>query len=155
MSVIKQNQTPEEYKRRYSQALEMTQPLNEDWDTFYLRAIKILGLEILERNDSYPPYDPPYALLAPLSLKPISWKPGSVVVWRRIDDRLSNRRRIVSAAVRSKKGFVVTGIRHFSLDMRDCIRMRIDRDDFVGLSGNNQGFICKHPFPRNINAKYN
>lgn len=53
-------------------------------------------------------------------------------------------RRIVCAALRSKNGSILVGIRHYSTDMQEQIESRADGLDFYYRSGDNQGFVDKN-----------
>jgi len=56
----------------------------------------------------------------------------------------ANSRRVVCAAIRASDGDVLTGIRHYSPDMRRQIKMRYDGEKFMRRRGDDQGFVDQH-----------
>ena len=53
-------------------------------------------------------------------------------------------RRVVCAAVRSRDGQVLLGIRHYSEDMHTQIAMRMDGSQFKHRRDEDQGFVDQH-----------
>lgn len=52
--------------------------------------------------------------------------------------------RIVCAALRAADGDILLGIRHYSKDMRDTIKKRIDGKKFHHCHDENQGFVDQY-----------
>lgn len=50
-------------------------------------------------------------------------------------------RRVVCAAIRADDDTLLLGIRHYSLDMVDQIRYRLDWQKFMNRTGDDQGFV--------------
>ena len=53
-------------------------------------------------------------------------------------------RRVVCAAIRSKTGNVLLGVRHYSGDMRTQIQCRFDGEMFEHRHDEDQGFVDQH-----------
>jgi hypothetical protein len=53
-------------------------------------------------------------------------------------------RRVVCAAIRASDGSVLLGIRHYSKDMHEQIRLRIDCNKFLRRLDDDQGFVDQH-----------
>lgn len=56
----------------------------------------------------------------------------------------SQQRRIVCAALLGRHGKVLVGIRHYSADMHEQLDYRADRQQFMNLPDENQGFVDQH-----------
>ena len=54
---------------------------------------------------------------------------------------IKSETRIVCAAIRAANGQILVGIRHYSVDMYSQIMVRNDGENFINLSGNDQGFV--------------
>jgi hypothetical protein len=57
---------------------------------------------------------------------------------------MSSDRKIVCAALRNSSGVVLLGIRHYSTDMYEQMRLRLDGDSFFHRSGEDQGFVDQY-----------
>ena len=55
-----------------------------------------------------------------------------------------NIRRVVCAAIRASDGDILLGIRHYSRDMHEQIRLRIDGLKFTHRLDEDQGFVDQH-----------
>jgi hypothetical protein len=53
-------------------------------------------------------------------------------------------KRVVCAALRADDGTILTGIRHYSGDMHEQIKNRLDGWKFKHRHGENQGFVDTH-----------
>lgn len=53
-------------------------------------------------------------------------------------------RRVVCAAIRGIDGRILLGVRHYSRDMHDQIRYRVDGKNFEHRHDEDQGFVDQH-----------
>jgi len=141
------NRTPEEYIRRFRLASTMAGNRDEEWNLKYLTALRLLGLTLGSEKDKYP------------DMYPNGWPVGAInpplinsddklndgwwtdVIWININP---TKHVVVCAAVRGENGFIVTGIRHYSMEMREQISKRVDGDMFKNRPHEEQGFICNY-----------
>lgn len=59
-------------------------------------------------------------------------------------DTTPKQRRVVCAAIRAADGELLLGIRHYSEDMHQQIRMRIDGTKYKHRHDEDQGFVDQH-----------
>lgn len=57
---------------------------------------------------------------------------------------MGRERRVVCAAIRSTKGKLLLGIRHYSADMQTQLAVRHDSEEFVHRLDEDQGFVDQH-----------